>query len=176
MFLLSVYTFNNFLHFLHAYRYIHRYILTMHSLENDRILVETSYFTVNFYSKKSVLLYGWFKLPSASVQFRREFRRWNNFHLKVVSLDIFTTTSVSSTLTYSIYNWSISEKERNMQSQLKCFFAFYTQHSESMILNIPSPTKHLHFVCCRHCALKLALFKITFVFRSSKEIQTETAL
>ena len=46
MFLLSVYTFKICLHFLHAYIYssLHSY----QSLENDRSLVETSYFTVNF--------------------------------------------------------------------------------------------------------------------------------
>ena len=57
-----------------------------------------------------------------------------------------------------------------------CFFAFKTQRSDSMILNILSPTNHLRFLCYRHWALKLELFKVLSIFRSSKEIQTETAL
>ena len=53
---LSVYTFKNFLHFLHAYVYssLHSY----HSLENDRSWVETSYFTVNFYFQKNAYFAG----------------------------------------------------------------------------------------------------------------------
>ena len=86
--------------------------------------------------------------------------------LNFLNVHLFRGSFITRTTIYRVY-WATAQM---------CFLAFKTQRSESMNLNILSPTNHLRFMCYRHCALKLELFKVLFIFRSSKEIQTETAL